>query len=500
LENSNLPGVGGKPSFSVTSSGPSPAFAEGLGRSLDFSPNGLANASGVGPRAAVRERGYEHAHREHGPASAPGGSFTGKARSGALALSMDSGTSPLGRCAKSSSALPDSSSKSLSLSASSTRILWTSPCPETGEIVPFTLEADRCRNAIAKLVYDPVAARVERFALQSVARKILPQSRTAKCLRVRRPDKTEIEVFRSVEHGTAHYGGLQVCSSVWACPVCAAKISERRRAELLRAMEAHKAGGGEVLLLTLTNPHYLGDRLDEILAGQQKAMSRFNGAREARKLWESIGCVGTVRAWEVTHGDNGWHPHFHLLLFVRSGLDLDGLLERFSAVWANSCRLAGLPIPSDRYGVTLEDGSKAAAYASKWGLENEMTKGHVKKAKKGRTPFDLLRAYMNDGDRQAAALFKEFADNFKGKRQLVWSKGLKALFEVQELTDAELATAPEDRAELLGTISLDQWRVIVRLDLRADVLELARFGWEPVQLFLSGLGIGCRHLSYFNSS
>ena len=65
-------------------------------------------------------------------------------------------------------------------------------------------------------------SRVQRFALQSVARSILPESRTAKCLRIRAHD-CDVQVWKSKEHGTASYGGLQTCGSVWACPVCAAK-------------------------------------------------------------------------------------------------------------------------------------------------------------------------------------------------------------------------------------------------------------------------------------
>jgi hypothetical protein len=355
--------------------------------------------------------------------------------------------------------------------------------PATGEVLP------------EPGVYDPAAVRAERFALQSAARRILPDSRTAKCLWIRRKDKAEIEVWRSKDHGTAFFSGLQTCASVWACPVCAAKISERRRAELLKAIEQHKAAGGDVLLLTLTNPHYRSDRLADLLAGQAKAMSHFNGHKAARALWASIGCIGTVRAWEVTHGrlsaqDNGWHPHFHVLLFVPSGLSLGLLRVRFYELWANSCRLAGLPIPSDLRGVTLEDGSRAAAYASKWGLDHEMTKGHMKKAgkKPSETPFDLLRAYLDTGDKQAAALFREFAETFKGRRQLVWSKGLKRLFDLADVSDDEIAAAQDDRAVRLGAISLDQWRVIRKLGLRGNVLELAeRGGWEAVEVLLSSI-------------
>ena len=67
-----------------------------------------------------------------------------------------------------------------------------------------------------------MARRVERFALQSVARDILPDSRTAKCLRIRAHDR-DVQVWKSKKHKTASYGGLQTCGSVWVCPVCGAK-------------------------------------------------------------------------------------------------------------------------------------------------------------------------------------------------------------------------------------------------------------------------------------
>lgn len=115
-----------------------------------------------------------------------------------------------------------------------------------------------------------------------------------------------------------------------------------------------------------------------------------------------------------------------------------------------------------------------------------MTKGHTKKALHGETPFDFLRAYLANGsDRQAAALFKEFAQTFKGKRQLSWSKGLKAMFAIEETTDEELATKVEESAVLLGLLTVDQWRDVLKVDGRATVLEIAaRSGWYEVQRFL----------------
>lgn len=367
----------------------------------------------------------------------------------------------------------------------------SSPPPEPLRFDPDTGEVFRPSGE-----YDPVVARLERFELQSAAARILPGSRTANCLNAFIPVKggsfVSPELWRSDEHGTCHYRKLQVCDSVWACPVCAAKISERRRAELLYAILKHEADGGEVLLLTLTNPHYLGDKLSDVLAGQKLALVYFNGGKGAAKLYQSIGYVGQVRALEVTHGrlravNNGWHPHYHILLFVRSGLDLVALRQAFYDRWAKSCAKAGLPVPSFEHGLSLESGSKAASYASKWGLESEMTKGHVKRAKHGETPFDLLRAFSRDGDRQAAALFREFAEAFKGKRQLFWSPGLKARFGVEEQSDAEIAARQDESASLLVSFEPEDWIRVRKLGLRGEVEVLGCYGREPVERLLSDL-------------
>jgi hypothetical protein len=349
--------------------------------------------------------------------------------------------------------------------------------PETGEILGSEKTA--------------IMARFERFALQSAVRKLLPESRTAKCLRLRQKGR-EIQVLQSKEHKTCSYKGLQTCGSVWACPVCAAKISERRRVEMRAAIDRHLANGGGVYLLTLTNAHHYGDDLGELLAGQAKALLAFNGDRASQKVFAAMGCIGQVRATEVTHGrlrrvNNGWHPHYHILLFAAAGVDLVAFQQQFAARWITACGRAGLKLPSLEHGVKLDNGEFAADYAAKWGLDHEMTKGHIKKANDGETPFDLLRAYLGDCDKQGGALFVQFAEAFKGKQQLRWSPGLKKHFQIGEITDEELANQQDDKAVLLGQITLEQWRHICKVEARTLVLELAEKGWEAVERFLASI-------------
>lgn len=356
--------------------------------------------------------------------------------------------------------------------------------PETGEILG---------------VVDPMESRVQRFILQSVARKFLPKSRTDKCLMLRQKSK-EIEVWKSKEFKTTSYAGLQTCGSVWACPVCSAKIAERRRAEIQSAMVAHQATGGCVNMLTLTCPHQRTDNLADLLEKQAKALNRFWADRASKAVFQEMGVIGQIRALEVTHGrkseqNNGWHPHYHVLQFGGVGVDsgrfnasqMKDWQVRLYLSWAKACKAAGLGEPSYAHGLKLDDGSKAAKYVSKWGLEDEMTKGHTKKAINGETPFDFLRAYLADPeDKQAGALFKEFAETFKGKRQLHWSKGLKKRFAIGERTDEEVASTIEDEARLLGIITLDQWRDVLAVQGRGVLLQLAASGgWESVEIYLS---------------
>ena len=103
-----------------------------------------------------------------------------------------------------------------------------------------------------------------------------------------------------------------------------------------------------------------------------------------------MGHIGQVRALEVTHGrkssrNNGWHPHFHILQFCQvngSEADRKDWTARLYMRWAAYCQKAGLGCPAMPT-ASLDSGDKAAQYVTKWGLEDEMTKGHTKKGKAG---------------------------------------------------------------------------------------------------------------------
>lgn len=330
--------------------------------------------------------------------------------------------------------------------------------------------------------------RAERYALKSVVNRLLPSERVAKCHRVRLP-ACRAKVLKDIEHQKAFFSGVQVCASVWGCPVCSSKISERRRVDLGGAIMLARMKGIQVYMLTLTVPHGLGDDLGKILDSIHVAWKKTTQGKIGQTIKKSLGIIGTIKALEVTHGDNGFHPHFHVLLFVKSNeVTCNQIEETYYRHWSRFCVQLGLGEPSREHGVKCGDGSYAAAYASKWGLESEMTKSHLKQGKNSLSPFDFLRRVLAGENRpKYENLFKVYYENFKGRRQLYWSNGLRKLLGlVEEKTDEELAAEIEETAVLVCELTDDQWRLIARTNSQAELLHLAERcpDWIPHYLEL----------------
>ena len=274
-----------------------------------------------------------------------------------------------------------------------------------------------------------------------------------------------------------------------------------------------------------TLPALLGSSanvLDAVPAsGLLGARSVSMSGRAYSDLKKSCGMVGSVRCLEVTFGDNGPHPHIHELPFLMSDADFRavvaadevrclaetiaefarqkelteargrkararrvvpalvflGLEERHNRLvagleqlWHEGLAAVGLSA-SKEHGFHAsefgEAGNEAAEYVSKpWNVAAELTMQPVKVAsKKGKTPMQLL-ADCTFGEGAAAVVagerFASYARAMKGRRQLVWSNGLRALLHLgEELTDEQAADCAEDEGGLtMGVLSPLQWRLV----------------------------------------
>lgn len=312
-----------------------------------------------------------------------------------------------------------------------------------------------------------------------------------------------VGVHASREHGSAFYSGVMNCGNVWVCPVCAAKVQERRREEVAQAVAWGEAEGLQSVMVTLTFPHYAWQKLDELLKQQADALHRLRAGAPWSRFKKDAGYEGLIRSLELTLGQNGWHPHTHELWFVSAGVDAEAMKWKILDRWRNCCARAGLldlnnaaqVAAFDAHAVDVKGWCTASDYLAKqddsrhWGVDAEIAKASTKEGRaKGKHPFSLLTRY-SEGDQRAGAKFVEYAAAIKGKRQLYWSSGLKGRVGLDEKTDEEVADEQKDEADVLGYLSIDEWRLIRSKGLRVRVLELAESngGWPAIRNLLKSL-------------
>jgi len=291
--------------------------------------------------------------------------------------------------------------------------------------------------------------------------------------------------LRATEHGNrAGFSGLATCSNVWGCAVCAARISRTRQRELNHALAWAKAEGLKPVMLTLTARHGRKDEVPHLLTGIKNAK---RGLRQ-RKIWRDLPIVGSVTATEITHGNaNGWHPHFHEIILVDAPTEAAAIahVETLRAAWLSCLKHQGLSGSGAAFQV--QGAAAAGVYVGKWGAAEELTLTGAKTAKgKGRTPNDLLELYKA-GNKHAGRLWLDYFRAFSGRRQLVWSPGLKARAGINETSDAEAAEAEDDAPPVtLAEYDNARWRAV--RSRRVALLEAAeRGGAEAVRRAETGL-------------
>ena len=320
---------------------------------------------------------------------------------------------------------------------------------------------------------------VRRYALQRMARELLPgERRLHGCVRWMQQSAT-VQLLHVPRHQVGAYRGLQHCGQVWACPVCSAKISERRRQELALGIEQWQGGGQKVLLVTYTIQHKRAHSLKSTLEGLLKARKGLLSGEAAKRFNRRHGVAGRVRALEVTHGKNGWHPHIHELIFVTGDTNRAELVTDLRRKWAARIEASCGRTVND-YGVHVQFADMNVAdyvakfgYERTWGPEHELTKSASKIGKlKNRGPIGLLSDAFC-GDEKAARLWAEYALTFKGKRQLSWSDGLRELLGLcAEKTDEEVAGELREEAVWMDELSKDEWRCVLGNDARAELLNV----------------------------
>jgi hypothetical protein len=299
-------------------------------------------------------------------------------------------------------------------------------------------------------------------------------------------DRVEIRM----KDGSAYYCGLETCGNVWLCPVCSAKIHYRRGAELREALTGWADGGHSASLVTVTVPHDLKDPLSRLVDAGRNAWKHVTAGAAWQRLKRKLGIAGYVIALEFTWGDqNGWHPHYHVLLVHDQDLDaaaIAALHAHIHSRLAAACRDAGLRQPDQLHAVRIDSNvsaTAAGAYIAKggnWTPAEEMTRGDLKTGRTGsRTPFQLLADYYQTGDTRDRDRWREYSRVTRSLAAVRWSRGLRTNMlgtsAGPERSDEEL-TAEEVGGQLVSAIAPSTWAKLRAAGLDCSLLVAAELG------------------------
>jgi hypothetical protein len=393
-------------------------------------------------------------------------------------------------------------------------------------------------SVLLEQVVIALVARQQRYSRQRTVRSIMASLRrldrkgdkapyrVTHCLWTPRQGMSGASIVKTTKG--AVYSGLQVCGSVWHCPVCAARITNERRKEITAAIDAAEKLGYKPVLVTLTSRHHAKTNLRRQLGAMTKAHEALWRGAPAQRFKERSGMLGYIRNLEVTHSiESGWHSHMHLVVFVPKETPLDIFETDMRARWKRVAARHGLDMNAHGFDATDVD-KRIADYLVKlgddltpegivkikqsllkrqkegWNEADELARWHTKKGKGHQnvqrafdqhvTPWQLVD-YAAAGDEAAARLFQQYALAFHGRRQLHWSDGLRAILGLeQEKTDEEAAQEQQEGDKLLEVyLNKEQWGDIRGNDYRAELLALVErstpaeirvlclelFGWEP---------------------
>lgn len=367
--------------------------------------------------------------------------------------------------------------------------------------------------------------KAKKYTLLSFAQKLLTKhnvvsKRSGKAHRTRYchahraygSDSITIKLSQSDVHkSVASYGGLQTCESIWACPVCAARIAVEKGLDVMKALELAKRENWQPVMVALTARHNVAMRLEAFKNQFKAAWQMFSAHRRWKTFKKIYGVKHEIVNREITYGDNGWHYHMHLLLFLDFGaIDsaaADDLQSALEALWMQCLESKGLDgIPNIAAKVSSH-GNVGQTYLTKIGLtisesngklEYEMTSSETKS---GKSIWDILR-HAHYGDEKSESLYIEFVEAMSDTNFLTLSHGLKAL-----IADIQLPSndSEPDKSQEWAEISPYWWNIVRRAYAMGKLLELAALSRDIGQCrdFLYSLQdelIGCGELAEYHKN
>lgn len=296
-------------------------------------------------------------------------------------------------------------------------------------------------------------------------------------------DKITLRLNSNPAESRAGYSGVQTCSNIHACPVCAARVAAEKGELILKALQWGKRTNKKAWMMTLTASHNISMPLNEIEERVRLSFETFIAHRSYKRMKKELAIAAYIANHEAPYGENGWHYHKHLLFFS----DFDAiknaqLQEDFTSLWIACLNVHGLTA-SREHAVKITTGAAVGdTYLTKCGitvtetngrLEYEMSTQGNKESSELKTQWELLEMSYY-GNFRAGELFVEYVEHMSGKKFLTMSKGFAKLIEAEELPPVENEeTAAGDEMQDFAEISPYWWDVVKDARGMSDVLRVA---------------------------
>ena len=301
--------------------------------------------------------------------------------------------------------------------------------------------------------------------LHRLARALMPRERLALCGVALRYGASGV-VVRRLPDGRAVCSGLYRCGDFWRCPSCRVTLGIRRARQIEAALRQHVDAGGSALLATYTVPHACDESLSVVLARLAGTWRRY--AKHAWRDCVGVHYVGNVRALEVVHGVSGWHPHYHALLFISSGLPyLTPVCVALSERWS---QVAGAEWRADVRQVARDGVAVVARYLTTDGVAGASYEvaSPAAKVPAGRSYPELLYDYGRFRSSADAALVFEYASALHGVHHLTVSPRLRRLYDFTDPASGWDEIADED---VLALLNSDEWLSILNAGKDRNLLD-----------------------------
>lgn len=349
------------------------------------------------------------------------------------------------------------------------------------------------------------AADLARLLIARTCSDLKAAQRIVQCGRVVR-SSSGVVLKRSTD-GYVYASGLVTCGSPWSCLSCSYKIRAKRARHVAQAVAAHLEAGGGVLFGTFTMSHDRGEPLEGLWKILSRGWAHMTAGRQWVTFKQTFGLVGSIKAVEVTHGGNGWHPHLHVLFFVDAPMnDFDReddyrLFRRsLRQRWIQWFKCKQGRNVSQEFGTRFEpvkadESDKIGTYCTKVGYELAMADTKIGRNEGQRHPFAIAHDAAQYGDKADVILLREWIVGSKRKRSIHWSGDqIKAyVTDDTDKTDNELANEEQIGDESLLILDRDLWRKLInRPDgARAGFIRLFESGGDcfDALFYLAELGI-----------